>query len=208
MTGSGKKKVFFVGASGNVAQTVIPALSTSYSIVGLSKHRKDMGRYFTHLYTADLHTEYSHIFTEIMKSHTFDAVVWSPVRYFPSPILHSSREILHTEFDLAVALPLECIKIARMYGFTENKTFTFVTSGLGFDTKPNWGSYSIAKTAENMLSSSLRLELEEKDIAIKLLALGSIQKTLDSTIIQAFIDCIENTDSGKMLYRVDEDAPK
>ena len=206
MTDSDKKlTLLYVGASGMLAEKVLPALSKKYSIIGLSHTHKALSEYCTHFYTGNLLTEHERIFKTIFSKHNIDAIIWTPVRYFPMPLIKSSREILHTEFDLAVALPLECLKLARAHGFHGNKTFTLVSSGLATGIKENWGSYSIAKAGENVLGAYLCTELSNSDIAVKVIAFGSLPQIQPERLTEAFCACIENADPHTNFCKISED---
>ena len=195
-----KKKILFVGASGAVASKVLPKLTTEYHIVGISRKQRSLEQYCTAFYTGDLLHDHKSIFQEIFVSHQFEAIIWNPVLYFPRPLITSSREILHTEFDLAVALPLECLKVAMESGFSRG-TFIVVTSLLAFGKKPRWGSYSIVKRAQVVLAEYLADELEEKHVAVTAIALGSVGSIPIEKIQAIFKEAIQNN-NDTALYKL------
>lgn len=201
-----KKKILFVGASGAVASKVIPSISNTYDIVGLVGKRRELEKYCVDFYVGDLLREYKEILNLIFKKHKFDSIVWNPVRYFPGPLLKSSREALHTEFDLAVALPIECLRMAVKHSFGENCTFLLITSQLGLGKKPGWGSYSIVKRGQFILNEYLAVELFEKGIFPKTLALGSVPKISEEILTDVIIRAIENNDPSKLFYLVHPDS--
>ena len=200
-----KKQILFVGASGAVAQKILPHLSHTYSVIGLSRSHTTLRSYCSAYYTGDLLTENAQIFDKLFTAHTFDAIIWNVVRYFPKRLSETSREILHTEFDLGVALPTLCLQSALRHGFTHNKTFTLVSSQLAFGKKPLWGSYSITKRGQIILASYLNDELLEQGVSLKVLAPGRVPDTADTILYDACARAVENTDPEKILYTIHTD---
>jgi NAD(P)-dependent dehydrogenase (short-subunit alcohol dehydrogenase family) len=198
-----KKKILFIGASGAVAEKVIPILSKTYDIVGVSGHRKNLQPYCIDFYTGDLFMEHQTIFMDVFKHHTFESIVWNSVRYFPSLVLKSTRQKLHAEFDLAIALPIECLRTAMDFSFSKG-TFITITSLLAFGIKPNWSSYSITKRGQIILTEYLCFELQDYEIFPKAIALGSVPNISPENIAAAFTNAIENIDPSKSLYAVEK----
>jgi len=196
-----KKKVLFVGAGGTVAEKVLPRLADAYTIVGIAGHRRDLEPYCTEFHTAELTSDYEHLFEDVLSRHAFHAIVWNAVRYFPAPLLEASRSDMHIEFDIAVALPLECLRRAVAHNFKSGGTFIVVTSGLAFSTKPPWGSYSIVKRAQAILVEYLAQELSLRHIYPKAIALGAVERLLPETLEILFTHAIENSEPEKILYQ-------
>src|SRR3989344_4484116 len=133
MTGE-KEKVLFVGAGGPVAGELLPELAERYDIVGIAGHRRDPASYCVELGSGELTSEHERIFADAFSRYSFSAIVWNAVRYHPMPLIESSRGTLHLEFDVSIALPLECLRTGITHGFIG--TFVVVTSGLAFGVKP------------------------------------------------------------------------
>lgn len=198
-----KKTLLFVGASGEVARKVLPALKEQYDIVGISRERTEGTLHCSHYYTGDLLREHEALFARVFREHHFDAIVWNVVRYFPGPLAQATRPTLHTEFDLAVALPLACLKAALHHGFGEGNPFVLVASQLAFGRKENWGSYSIVKGAQVTLASYLSDELAPK-VRSHVIAPGSVPVISDIILARAFLEALEGGEKRRMLYIVDE----
>jgi len=202
---STKPKILFVGASGVVARKVLPALSESYAIVGVSRARDEGRPYCSDFYQGDLLHDHEALFARVFREHHFDGIVWNVVRYFPQPLHLATRPTLHTEFDLAVALPLACLQAASHYGFGEGSPFVLVASQLAFGRKENWGSYSIAKSGQVMLASYLADELAP-DVLPRVVAPGSVPEIPDAILARAFSEALAKEGKGRALYMVDENG--
>jgi short-subunit dehydrogenase len=183
-----KKKVLFVGASGAVASKLIPELSEHYDIVGISRTKRDLSSHCVDFYAGDLFVEYAEIFAQVFDRHEFNSIIWNPVQYHPNALLNTSRQILHAEFDLAVALPLECLRSAINHSFADG-TFLIVTSLLAFGNKPTWGSYSMSKRAQVILAEYLAKEISDKRIFPKAIALGSVSSDPFGSDARSFYSC-------------------
>ena len=200
-----------MGASGALAERVIPLLASHYEIVGVTHTSRTLANSMSRLYNGDLLSSHEELFNDIFTAHKIDAVIWNPVRYFPMPLLESSRTILHTEFDLACALPLECVKSAMRHGWgtkgvSSGKTFVLITSLLAFGHKPHWGSYAIAKRAEVVLGEYLEKELAPYGITMKTIALGEVPKISPPFLLEQLTRAIENADTTTQLYKIDGDT--
>ena len=201
MSGPGEReKILFVGAGGAVASVLLPSLAKHYDIVGIAGSRKDLERQCIDFYSADLIKEPG-LFSEIFSRHAFKSIVWNSVRYHPGPLLQSSRQTLHEEFDIAVALPVECLRSALEYGFGKDATFILVTSGLAFFTKESWGSYSIVKHGQVILAEYLAQELAAQGVSTKAIALGTVTDIPATTFEEVFLRAIRNADPVKILYK-------
>lgn len=200
-----RPRVLFVGASGEFATRSVPALSLEYTLIGVSRKKTELAHYCESYYEADLLRESEKLFTDIFSSHEIQSIIWAPVTYFPRPIRESSREILHTEFDLSTALPLLCIQ--RSFSLQKSlRSFILVGSGLARRPKESWGSYSIAKASQVMLGTVLNASHEHIPIKTYTLLFGSLQKTtddfirhslkraLDATLIEKCISIPEDRD--------------
>jgi len=190
--------ILFVGAGGAVASKLLPGLAERYDIVGIAGKRVDLARYCIELAGGELGAEHTRLFEQACSCHRFHSIVWNAVRYFPTPLVESSREMLHREFDLAIALPLACLRAALAHGFTG--TFVIVTSGLAFGTRPPWGSYSILKRGQIVMAEYLAAELAGR-VQPKAIALGAIAEIPATTLAEVFERAIENADPGKVLYK-------
>ena len=113
-----KKRVLFVGAGGAVATKLLPELSRMYDIVGIAGQHRELEPYCLELFSGELTTSYARLFEEAFSCHEFDAIVWNVVRFHPMPLIETSRGTLHLEMDLAIALPLECLRAALARGFS------------------------------------------------------------------------------------------
>ena len=130
--------------------------------------------------------------------HSFDAIVWNVVRYRPAPLLESSRGTLHLEFDLGIALPIECARIALECGF--RGTFTVVTSGLAFGVSHHWGSYSIVKRGQVILAEYLATEAAGR-LRPKAIALGTLADVPAPALAEVFLCAMRDSDPEKILYK-------
>lgn len=199
-----RKKILFVGASGNVASRIIPFLSQTYDVVGISRARSDLRAQCVAFYLGDIEREYERIFTTVFAEHLFDAIIWNPVLYVPQNILDATRNTLHREFDLAIALPLECLRAAlpyTMHRSAHTLVFILVSSGLAFGQKPTWGSYSIVKRGQVILAEYLAQESHEY-IHTKVVTLGAIAETPRTVLEVIFTQALEENDETKVLYRI------
>ncbi len=200
---SEKQKILFVGASGAVARKVLPLLKDTYDIVGVSREREEGKVYCSDYYTGDLLREHEALFARIFREHHVEGIVWNVVRYFPGPLHQATRPTLHTEFDLAIALPLACLQAALRHGFGEGSPFVLVASQLAFGRKMNWGSYSIAKSGQVTLASYLKDELAPA-VMPRVVAPGSVPAIPDATLARAFIEALDGGEKARALYIVDE----
>ncbi len=197
-----KKKILFVGASGEVAKLVLPELASSYDIVGITKTRKDLHEHCVDVIVGDLLREHSAMFASISERHEISAIVWNAVQYFPSPILRASRNSLHVEFDLAVALPLECLRVAVAAAKSHPLTFVMVTSQLAFGTKSGWGSYGIVKGGQVTLMRYLEEEHAPSTLIPRALALGSVSSMATGVLVEAFINTLVDPLSVPLVQKV------
>lgn len=198
-------KVLFVGASGAVARKVLPILSESFTIVGVSRVRDEGKSYCSDFYQGDLLRDHEALFARIFHEHHFDGIVWNAVRYFPGLLHTATRPTLHTEFDLAIALPLACLQAALRGGFGEGSPFVLVASQLAFGRKANWGSYSIAKSGQVMLANYLADELSPQVIP-RVVAPGAVPTIPDAILARAFLEALAKEGKGRGLYIVDENG--
>jgi short-subunit dehydrogenase len=198
----GKKKILFVGAGGELASKLLPTLSQTYDIVGIAGKRDDLRRYCVDMYRGDLIKDHRILFETACRAHTLDAIIWNPVRYFFTPFLESTRESLHIEFDLAVALPVECIKIARKeQNFTG--TVVLISSMSAFGYRKDLATYSLVKNAQIKLAELLSLELGDSTV-LKVVAPASVRNLAVEKIARTFIAAIENSDATQMLYTIEQ----
>jgi NAD(P)-dependent dehydrogenase (short-subunit alcohol dehydrogenase family) len=121
------------------------------------------------------------------------------VRYHPAPLTETPRGILHLEFDLAIALPLACLKAGLVHGFAG--TFILITSGLAFGQSPSWGSYSIVKRGQVIMAEYLSAELAGRGVRTKAIALGSLPQVPRATLAEVARRAIEDKDPGTTLYK-------
>ncbi len=194
-----KEKVLFVGAGGAVAGKLLPELAQTYDIVGIAGKRCDLAPYCVELVSGELTSGHERLFEDAFSRHAFNAIVWNVVRYHPAPLLATPRGTLHLEFDLGIALPLECLRLAMAHGFSGS--FILVTSGLAFGVKPSWGSYSIVKRGQVIMTDYLAQELANRDVYPKAIALGTITNIPVATLVEVFGRAIENADPEKTLYK-------
>jgi NAD(P)-dependent dehydrogenase (short-subunit alcohol dehydrogenase family) len=197
-----KKNILFVGASGVVAEKVVPALSERYRLVGVSRKRTDLSHFFAEFLVGDLTSDSHKIFLRLFRQNLFDSIIWNPVIYSPSPALGISREKLRDEIDVAVGLPAECVRIAVKHGFLGNRSFVLVTSQLAFGVRTPWCSYSIVKRGQIVLGNYLAEELRDFGVVIKMLALGVVSEISEREMSDAFCGAIENLEPEKQLYTV------
>ncbi len=200
-----RKKILFVGLGGAVAEKLIPLLAETYDIVGVSGKRKNLKTFCVDFYSTDLFTYHPSLFAHLFVHHTFDGIVWNPVYYHPAPLIEETVDSLHKAFDMAVTLPLVCLREALEYGFT-NGSFICVSSLLAFGVKPRWGAYSITKNGQVILAQYLAQELAAQKIHTKTIALGGISPIPDDTLLAVFTHALENSDPGKTLYKVNSDT--
>jgi len=193
-----KEKVLFVGASGAVAGKLLPRLTQTYDIIGVVGRRRELEPYCIELIGGELTSEGERLFEGVFSRHAFKSVIWNAVRYHPMPLIESPRGTLHLEFDLGIALPLTCLQVALAHGFAG--TFIMVTSGLAFGVKPLWGSYSIVKRGQVIMTEYLAGELASRSVHPKAIALGAIADVPIATLYEVFEHAIENTDPDRVLY--------
>ncbi len=197
-----KKKILFVGAGGMVASAILPRLSKTYEIVGIAGKRDDLRAYCSEFYTGDLVRDHTSLFEKVFTQHVFHSIIWNPGRFFHSKLLDSSREHLLTEFDLGVALPLECLKRGKE-SLAPGATFVVISSTDAFNMPPGRGSYSIIKRSQVDMVGYLARELSGEDIFSKAIALGRVGEIPTDLLEKAFIRAIENAESlTKALYIV------
>jgi NAD(P)-dependent dehydrogenase (short-subunit alcohol dehydrogenase family) len=197
-----KKKILFVGASGAVANKIIPTLSLDNEIIGISKKNKDLEKYCKKFYTHNLLSGSKLFFESFFKQNEIDIIIWNPVVYFPKKIIESSREILHTEFDVAVALPLECLQIAIKNNFKGNKRFIMISSLLAFGYKESWASYSIVKSSQISIMNSFSKEIDSKNIIFKTIAFGAVPTITEKTMQKVFNLALGDGEGVKNIYKV------
>ncbi len=184
-----KKKILFVGAGGEVASKIIPLLAETYDIVGIAGKRDALRPYCVDMYSGDLFTEYQALFDTAFRTHTFDVIVWNPVKYFFTSLMESTRESLHREFDLAVALPIECVRSAREIQNFKG-TFILVSSLSAFNYRKDLATYSIVKNAQIRTAEVLSLELEGV-IAAKVITPSTVIHVPTEELLQLFTDAID-----------------
>ena len=198
-----KKKILFVGAGGELASRVMPALSEQYDIVGIGGRRDELRSLCTDFHSGELFANYATLFSNVFSAHIFDAIVWNPVHYTMLPLMKSSRESLHAEFDMAVALPIECVKTAIEKG-QRGFVFVLVSSLSAFGYAKHLPSYGIVKNAQIKLADMLSQELRD-DLACKVIAPGSVKKISTPRLVEAFRASIDNSEPTKALYKLEED---
>ena len=185
-----KKKILFVGAGGEVASTVLPLLAETYDIVGIAGKRDALKQYCVDMYAGNLFTDYAALFDTAFRAHTFDVIVWNPVKYFFTSLMESTRESIHREFDLAVALPIECVRAARQIQNFKG-TFILVSSGSAFSYRKDLATYSIVKNAQIRTAEVLSLELQGVAVA-KVITPGTVKFTSSEELLRLFTDAIED----------------
>jgi len=184
-----KPKLLFVGASGAVARKVLPTLAERYSIVGVSRAHDEGRPHCIDFYTGDILHDYEGLFSKVFKTHHFDAIIWNVVRYFPGSLHEATRGTLHTEFDLAIALPVACLQFALRSGFGGGSPFVLVSSQLAFGRKASWGSYSIVKEGQVALAQYLTDELSPQ-VVPRIIAPGSVPAIPGSVLSESFIEAL------------------
>jgi NAD(P)-dependent dehydrogenase (short-subunit alcohol dehydrogenase family) len=201
-----KKSVAFIGAGGMVAEKSIPLLAEYYAIVGVGGRRKNLSSHCTDFYSTDLPEDFSSTFRALFDGRVFDALVWNPVTYVPRALLDTTRETLHSEFDMAIALPLECLRTALVHqALSSGAPFIITSSQLAFGHKPRWASYSIVKRGQVMLAEYLAREVGDM-VTPRCILFGDVPHTDPKICAGAFAEAIENQDREQRLYRVDTDA--
>ncbi len=195
-----KKKLLFVGAGGELASKVLPLLSKSYDIVGIAGRRDDLRPYCVEMYKGNLLTGYQQLFETAFRAHQFDIIIWNPVRYFFTSLMQSTRESLHTEFDIAVALAVECLKTARKEQ-NFSGTFVLVSSLSAFGYRKDLATYSIVKNAQVRFAKVLAEELKGA-VVVKIVAPGSVRAIPTESLGKAFISSLENEYPERVLYTV------
>ncbi len=196
------KKLLFVGASGMVAGRVLPRLCEEYEIVGISRKNKNLAQYCSTHLLGNLLTSHGELFAEAFSLHSYDVVVWNPVAFFPSRLIEARRETLHTEFDIAVALPLLCIQQYLAQAAPESKRFVGVSSQSAFGDRAPRASYSIVKRAQMDMLRTLSDECPE--ILFSILAPASVSNISDEALSGGFRDALSTEGSGAVI-RINED---
>lgn len=195
-----KKKILFVGAGGEVASTVLPLLAKTYDIVGIAGKRDTLRPYCIDMYSGNLFNDYAALFETAFRAHKFDVIIWNPVKYFFTSLIESTRESIHREFDLAVALPIECVRSARRtQGF--KGTFVIVSSMSAFNYRKDLATYSIVKNAQIRTAEVLSLELEGA-VAAKVVVPSTVVHIPSEELLRLFTDAIEDTNSQKIFYKL------
>ncbi|OGC87993.1 hypothetical protein A2419_00810 [Candidatus Adlerbacteria bacterium RIFOXYC1_FULL_48_26] len=198
-----KKKILFVGAGGEVASMVLPSLAETYDIVGIAGKRDTLRQYCVEMYSGDLFSNYATLFETALRAHTFDVIVWNPVKYLFTSLMGSTREGLHREFDLAVALPIECVRSARkVQDFKGN--FILVSSLSAFNYREDLATYSIVKNAQIRTAEVLSLELEGS-VAAKVVAPSTVRYISSEELTQLFKTAIEDTNPQKIFYKIEKE---
>ena len=196
------KKILFVGASGMVANILLPKLSETYSIIGISARRNDLASYCEEHILADLTKGGGIVLPELFLKHEFDIVIWNAVRYFKTPLLGASRLTLLTEFDLAVALPVECVRLyAKADHAGRKKKFIAMASKSAFAYQQGLTSYGIVKQAQITLMDYLAKEVPS--ISFTAVAPSNVQKIDQEKFCASILRCIEQ-ESGT-LVTIDRD---
>lgn len=199
-----KPSLLFVGASGNVARKVLPDLSKYFNIVGISRSRTELAHYCTKHIVGDLLTSHEKIFRQAFSFSEYNVIIWNVVAFFPSMIKDASRETLHTEFDLAVALPISCVQYYLKQKTPFRKHFIGVSSKAAYGDVAPRASYSMIKRAQ--METLLRLVPECPDIHFSIIAPERVSHISDMKLLRAFMDATESETSGH-IYIVDEDSP-
>lgn len=199
-----KPSLLFVGASGPVANKVLPELSKHFNIVGISRSRTELATYCTKHILGNLLVSHEELFRDAFATHTYHTVIWNAVAFFPSLIKDASRETLHTEFDLAVALPVSCVQFYLKQKTSTQKHFIGVSSKSAYGDIAPRASYSMIKRAQ--LETLLRLVPECPDIHFSIIAPERVSHISDLKLLHAFIDATKSVKSGH-VYVVDEDSP-
>jgi NAD(P)-dependent dehydrogenase (short-subunit alcohol dehydrogenase family) len=197
-----KKKILFVGAGGELASRIMPALSERYEIVGIGGRRDELRKYCIDFYLGELFAEYPTLFSAAFSTHRFDAIIWNPVHYYLHPLMESSRESLHAEFDMAVALPVECVRAAFGAG-QKGFVMVLISSLSAFGYATHLPSYAIVKNAQIKLAEMLSHELGN-DLICKVVAPGSVKKISTDRLVDAFDAALRNSEETKLLYKVEE----
>lgn len=195
-----KKKILFIGAGGMLASRIIPSLAEQYDIVGIGGRRDDLKTHCVQFLSGNLLQEHRQLFETAFAAHAFDAVVWNPVRYFLRPLMESSRETLHTEFDLAIALPVECLRLFLAQESAE-PVFILVSSLSAFHYNPKLASYGVIKNAQIKLAEVASAELGDR-VHMKVVAPGSVPGIETKSLVEAFHKAIENSEPAQMIYKV------
>jgi hypothetical protein len=198
-----KKKILFIGAGGQLATKILPELSQTYDIVGIAGKRDGLRRYCVDMYCGNLFTSYSQLFETVFRAHTFDAIVWNAVRYFCTSFQDGTREGIHAEFDMAVALPIECIKSARKEQ-SFHGSFVLVSSRAGLNFyRADLATYSLVKNAQVKLAELLSQEFQGI-MDIKVVAPSAVRAISSNELVHTFVEAIENAAPQTMLYEVGE----
>ncbi|TAJ16022.1 MAG: SDR family oxidoreductase [Dehalococcoidia bacterium] len=196
-----RKRLLFVGSSGESARKLIPHLAKTYDIVGIARSRRELEPYLVEQVTGDLLTSHEQVFDAAFRDGPYDAIIWNAVAYFIEPLTESTRESLHTEFDLAVALPMVCLKRYAQSKGSSTKRFIMMSSQMAFGHKAGLGSYSVMKRAQVTLIGALALEVP--DIICSAITPGSLRRTSEEALIASIEEVLHAHESGQ-IHRVDE----
>ena len=198
-----KKKILFIGASGPVADILIPFLSKEYELVGISATRTSHSPLCVEYIRTDLLRTGEDTLKDVFSRHTFDAVIWNAVQYFINPLAKATRVTLHTEFDLAVALPLTCAHLYLTQPAPADKRFISISSQSAFGARPNLATYSIVKRGQLMLMEYLAQEYREAQFYA--LLPGSIKKTDPSKVQEALSMCLTTQTQTNIGIKVEQE---
>lgn len=171
-----RKKILFVGASGKVAELMLPILQKDFDIVGISLQNENLKAYCIDFYTFNLHKDFLGGFETIFNRYLFYSIIWNPVVYFKTSLKETSREKMLTELDIAVAIPIECLKIAKKY--RQNiELFIFNSSGRAVEPYDRGlATYAIAKNAQIKLTQMINQEPFESGLYAKAILLKNARE--------------------------------
>jgi NAD(P)-dependent dehydrogenase (short-subunit alcohol dehydrogenase family) len=200
MTEHARKKILFVGAGGMLAAKILPTLAQHYDIIGIAGKRQELKQYCVDFYSCDLLTEYKTVFKEVLAKHVFDGIVWNPVAYYLKPLLESTRESFHIEFDIGVVLPLELVRML-VSSVAPNVVFVLVSSLSAYGYSPRLATYGVIKRAQLRLVHALSHELGDRMI-FKAIAPGSVPKISTEQLVRAFTAALENSEPSETLYKI------
>lgn len=182
-----RKKILFVGANGKIAELMLPIIVRDFDIVGTSLRNDTMLKYCIDFYTFNLHTDFEKSFETIFNKHSFYAIIWNPVVYFKSSLTETSRGKFLTELDLAVAIPIECLKIAKKVG-QEIKLFIFNSSGRAIEPyDKNLATYAVTKNAQLKLAQMINQEPFKSGLRAKTILLKN-SRELDEGFMKAILE--------------------
>lgn len=197
-----RKKLLFIGASGTVARILIPRLAETYDVVGVSASRDELASHCLMHFRVDLLRSSERLFEELFAKHSFEAVIWNAVRYFRQPLSKATRITLHTEFDLAVALPLECAKSYLAAHMPKEKRFIAISSQSALGYRNDLASYSIVKRGQLMLMNYLADEHPEAQFYA--LLPGSVPKTDPTALTSALNAILTAPSQGNVAVRIEQ----